>query len=289
MFRFLRSTYTPRWMGTWTPTRIRWVDRTLGSSTGASRVETDQGPAYAKMLGNPEGTQALFCEWVGTRAASWLGLPTFEVAIIDVERAGMVTYENGSRSLPGPAFVARAEEGAAWGGTTEELDAVENPEVLSGLIVLDTWLANCDRYRAEGASIRKNTRNVFLSGHGASKGRFRVLAIDHTHCFTCGRELNRTIRSIDRTHDARVYGAFPEFHSYVTSSSVRQYTRRLAGLTDPAAADFFSGLPAAWAMPRDIQAAIAEFLVRRAQFLADNLMKILVDRGVLEPELDLEA
>jgi hypothetical protein len=53
-------------MGVWAPTKIRWVNETLGSSTGAARVETDLGPAYAKLLGNLEGPQALFCEWVGT-------------------------------------------------------------------------------------------------------------------------------------------------------------------------------------------------------------------------------
>jgi hypothetical protein len=72
----------------WQPTKIRWVNGTLESSTGASRVETDQGPAYAKFMGNPEGSQALFCDLVGTRAAAWLGLSTFEVAVVQINRAG---------------------------------------------------------------------------------------------------------------------------------------------------------------------------------------------------------
>ena len=93
----------------WSPTRIRWSDRTLETSTGASRVETDQGSAYAKLLGNPEGPHALFCDWVGTQAAAWLGLPTFEVAVVEVTEAGIVTYSNGTLSQMGPAFVARAE------------------------------------------------------------------------------------------------------------------------------------------------------------------------------------
>jgi len=79
-------------MGAWSPTKIRWVNDTLESSTGASRVETDSGPAYAKLSGNPEGPQALFCEYVGTRAAAWLGLPTFEVAVIEVTETELVTY-----------------------------------------------------------------------------------------------------------------------------------------------------------------------------------------------------
>jgi hypothetical protein len=53
----------------WKPTRIRWVGDTLDTSTGAARVETDQGPAFAKLMGNPEGPQALFCELLAWRDA----------------------------------------------------------------------------------------------------------------------------------------------------------------------------------------------------------------------------
>jgi hypothetical protein len=151
-------------MAVWAPTKIRWVNETLGSSTGASRVETDWGPAYAKLLGNPEGPHVLFCEWVGTKAAAWLGLPVFEVAVVEVLEPGLVTYENGSTSLAGPAFVARSQDGTTWGGTSRELEAVENLDVVSGLVVLDTWLLNCDRFRVDGTATRRNTRNVFPNG-----------------------------------------------------------------------------------------------------------------------------
>ena len=254
-------------MGDWEPTKIRWVNDTLGSSTGAARVETDRGPAYAKLLGNPEGSQALFCEWVGTRAAAWLGLPTFAVAVVDVGTPGLVTYPDGSSSKVGPAFLARSQEGTTWGGVTKELDAVENPEVLSGLVVLDTWLLNCDRYRAEGLEVRRNTRNVFLSGEGASRGKFRLVAMDHTHCFTCGRELAKAIKHIDRVRDERLYGNFPEFRPYLTHEAVSRYTALLNGIDMQDVQALFQGIPSAWLPQPEIVAALMDFIGARASFV----------------------
>jgi len=271
----------------WSPTRIRWVDRVLGTSTGAARVETDQGPAYVKMLGNPEGAQALFCEWVGTRAAAWLELPTFEVAVVDVTEAGLITYVDGTASQAGPAFAARAESGNPWGGTEEELDVVENPDALSGLIVLDTWLLNCDRFRPEADHTRRNTRNVFLTERDAGKGKLRVVAMDHTHCFTCGSSLTTAIRSIDRVQDARIYGHFPEFQPFVTHEAVRQFCARLGSLTKAVAGSFVAGAPRAWDIRDDVRAALVDFLADRAAFLAPRLRAMLVDQAVLQPELDV--
>lgn len=271
----------------WSPTRVRWVDRVLETSTGAARVETDQGSAFAKMLGNPEGPQALFCDWVGTRAAAWLGLPTFEVGVVEVAEAGLITYGDGSVSLAGPAFVAREEAGSTWGGTAEELEIVENPDVLSGLIVLDTWLLNCDRFRPEAGHTRRNTRNVFLSERGAGKGKLRVIAMDHTHCFTCGSALTPGIRSIDRVQDARIYGHFPEFEELVTHEAVRRFSARLGELTKSVAEGFVAGAPRAWDIRDDVRAALVDFLRDRAAFLAPRLRGMLVDQGVLQPELDV--
>jgi hypothetical protein len=250
-------------------------------------VETDQGPAFAKFLGNPEGPQALFCDWVGTQAAAWLGLPTFETAIIEVTEAGLVTYADGTRSQAGPAFVAREELGQPWGGTPEELNALENPEALAGLIVLDTWLLNCDRFRPEGERVKRNTRNVFLTARGAAKGKLRVVAMDHTHCFTCGRNLTPAIRGIDRVQEARPYGHFPEFSSHVTHSAVQAFAVRLAVMDRTAAVRFMAAAPPAWDIREDTRAALVEFLCDRAAFLRSRIRTMLVDAAVMQPGLDV--
>lgn len=276
-------------MSDWKPTRIRWVTRTLQSSTGAALVETDLGAAYVKLLGNPEGPHALFCELVGSRAAAWLGLRTFDLGLITVTEAGLVTYENGTQSEAGPGFVARFEKGTTWGGAAEELDAIENPEMLAGLSVLDTWLLNCDRYRPEGGRVRRNTRNVFLSEESAAKGRFRVTAMDHTHCLTCGRELTKSLARLDRIQDARLYGHFPEFKEHLSHAHVRTFTERLNTLTTGQASGFLAGVPAAWGVTADLKTTVVEFLSRRAAFVGQHIRKMLVDQGYLEPELDLEG
>ncbi len=67
----------------WPPTRIIRVIRGLETSTGPLHVRTDAGRAYVKTLGNPEGPDALVSECLGTRLAQWLGLPTFDVAVVD--------------------------------------------------------------------------------------------------------------------------------------------------------------------------------------------------------------
>lgn len=67
----------------WPPTRIMRVIRGLETSTGPLYVTTDTGRAYVKTLGNPEGPDALVSEWIGTRLAQWLGLPTFDIAVVE--------------------------------------------------------------------------------------------------------------------------------------------------------------------------------------------------------------
>jgi len=273
--------------GAWAPTRIRWVSTTLTSSTGATRVETDQGPAYAKFMGNPEGPHALFCELVGTRAAALIGLPTFEVSVIDVDEDELVEFANGSRSQRGPAFVARFVNGTTWGGSADELKLVENPDVLAGLIVHDTWLLNCDRYRPEGGAARRNFRNVFLAD-GSAKGKVRVVAMDHTHTFTCGRALTKAIKNIERVRDERLYGHFPEFAGFVELDAVRRYATRLCSLSRADINALLNGVPSAWRPPTDVVEAVKEFLAGRAAFVGQNVAQMLVDQRYVDPTLELE-
>lgn len=272
-------------MGEWLPTRIRWVDLPLESSTGATRAETDLGPAYVKFLGNPEGAQALFCEHVGTRAASWLGLPTFETSTIDVTEPRLVQYANGTCSEPGPAFATRYVQGTAWGGSAEELASIENPDALAGLIVLDTWIANCDRFRAEPR--RRQPRNVYLRA-GSTKGKLAVMAMDHTHCLVCGRELTKAIAGIERAQEARLYGHFPEFQDFIQHGDVRRFAQRLGSFKTTDADAIIATVPAAWRPTDDTCRAVASFLAQRASFVSENICRMLIEERYIDAELELE-
>jgi hypothetical protein len=50
----------------------------------------------------------------------------------------------------------------AWGGDAPTLRRLLNPGDISRLIMLDTWIRNCDRYRPE-PNRRVNRDNVFLA------------------------------------------------------------------------------------------------------------------------------
>lgn len=274
-------------MQQWKPTEILEVAAPLGTSTGPARVETDLGPAYAKFVGNPEGPHTLFCELVGVRAAAWLGLPTFDYALIPVPQEGLVQYKNNLLSKSGPAFATRLTEGVAWGGTDLELKAVENPEAISGLVVLDTWLLNCDRFRSQPPRI--NVRNVFLASTEAARGKYRLVAMDHTHCFTCGRELTTKLASIDTIRHNQVHGNFPAFQGYVTLKTAATYLKKLGRLDRESAGSFVAGTPREWEVNAETQNVFVGFLVDRAKYLAENCAQMLVDQLCVAAELDLEG
>jgi len=173
--------------------------------------------------------------------------------------------------------------GGGWSTTVENLD------VICGLVVLDTWLLNCDRFRVEGAETRRNTRNVFMGADGAGKGKFRLVAMDHTHCFTCGRTIGKSIKSIDRVKDTRLYGHFPEFRPHLKHEVISRFSAHLRTFTRHTAQAIVTSTPSAWRPEAEAVAAVVEFLADRADFVGQNVRKMLVDQGELQPQLELEA
>jgi hypothetical protein len=167
----------------WKPTRLVEVARSADTSTGATELTTDAGRAYIKPMGNRQGPHVLATDWVGTHLAKWFGLSTFDVAIIRVEAKNVFELPRGARAEPGPAFVARAEAGDAWGGGSKELETLINPEDISRIVIFDTWTLNCDRYHFDPNARRPNYANVFLSTESVEEGRTRLIAMDHGLCF----------------------------------------------------------------------------------------------------------
>jgi hypothetical protein len=270
----------------WAPTRVTRVIRGLDTSTGALYVMTDAGRAYAKTLGNPEGPDALISEWIGTGLARWLGLPTFDVAVVDYPEELRSKLPKGCETQAGPAFVAREVRGRSWGGGEDDLTLVENPEVISGLVVVDMWTRNHDRFAEDGDSQRRNVRNVFFCEEGARRGRYRLLAMDHSECFRTGRALAaKGLFAFDAVHDERLYGLFPEFRSYVTREDVRPYVDRLNDFNGQAFDEAARGVPAAWGLRSETREALRTFCVDRAKFLVRGVEKILEDACRWHPEL----
>jgi hypothetical protein len=211
--------------GPWVPNRVIRVIERRDTSTSPLLVMTDAGRAFVKTLGNPEGPDALVSEWIGTKLAAWLGLPIFDIAVVNYPKDLVFALTKGCETMAGPAFAARFVRGRAWDGTEEDLDCIANEETISGLVVFDMWTRNYDRYAAPN---RCNVRNVFLSEEGARKGRYQLLAMDHTECFRTGRPFSdRGLFGIDAVKDERPYGLFPAFRPKLSRKEVGCCLNRL--------------------------------------------------------------
>lgn len=260
----------------WRPTRIERVVKVYATSTGAARVVTDAGLAVVKLPGNPSGPHALVCELVGTRLASWLGLATFDLALLPYDGTPEVQFRDGTRAQAGTAIALRHVVGTPWGADPEGLARVENPEAIAGLVVLDTLALNKDRYYPHREPVRENLGNVFLAREGAAAGRLRLVAMDHTECL---REhsglLKARISRIDRVRDETVHGLFPDFVPYLTEAAAAPFFHRLRTLTPEVARALTKEIPGDWEVSDAIREAIDALLVDRARFLSTRLWTIL--------------
>jgi hypothetical protein len=176
---------------------------------------------------------------------------------------------------PGSAFITRAEAGDIWGGEERQLRQLVNLEDVSRLVVFDTWTLNCDRHGPrEGHPQEKpriNRRNVFLSAE-APGGQLCLKAIDHTHCFTCGKSLTPTrLHDIGRIKDERVFGLFPEFRSFLDREAVRAVAKRLASIDKSVVASMMQVIPRDWDVRKEVQEAWKGLIVSRARFVADTI------------------
>lgn len=170
---------------------------------------------------------------------------------------------------------AKAVAGIVWDGTAEALDAVENPEHLVGLVVLDVWLRNPDRYFVRQGQTRRNLRNVFLAEDGVPRGSFRLTAIDHTHCIRQDAELTlQSLQSlnIDRERDDQMYGLFPAFVERIEREDLVPYVARLRQLAQSQEIDgIVHRVPKQWLPAGQVRQDLPGFLKRRAAHVADNI------------------
>jgi len=265
----------------WNPTCIRRVAKVYPTGSEVVEVVTDAGPGFAKFLGNKEGPHVLACEWIGTRVAALMGLPVFDHAIFEYDGVPEIELASGNTAQRGPAWITRREEGNAWSGEEEDLKLLINPEVLAGLVVLDTWTLNCDRHCPAIQPTRINRNNVFLSRRGQAEDSLTLLAMDHTHIFTCGRALTKKLAEIDRVKSDDIYGLFPEFRKWMKASHMQATCERLAGVSDHEIRQIIDALPDAWLEDRSLQQVLERFLTGRRDFLAPDLTTRIFPQGEL--------
>ncbi len=238
-----------------------------------ARIVTDAGKAYIKAMGNPQSPHLLAIELIATRLAQWFKLPVLDHALVRIDsEVDEIPFLRGGTAASGPAFVTRAITAHPWGGSADELKTLVNPEDIGRLVVFDTWVRNCDRYSQNLTSTRINYDNVMLEElDGSDAGNLRLIAMDHTHCFTCGGDLDSTVNHIDRVKDDSVYGLFPGFVSCVRQLDVDAAIADLSKLDVSFISSVVHELPDEWEVPRAAQVALRDVIVQRAGFVVQTL------------------
>ncbi len=141
------------------------------------------------------------------------------------------------------------------------------------LVVFDTWTLNCDRFPPNQDERRPNFDNVFIS-HERDAGP-TLIAMDHTHCFTCGNDLTTRVGRVERVMDPRVYGLFPTFIPFMRKDRVELAAERLAEVSREIVGGFVSEIPAQWQVEQDVRTALIELVVDRAVYVAENIVAFL--------------
>jgi hypothetical protein len=255
----------------WQPRRVLRFIQGVRSSTRVMRVETDAGEGFVKTLGNPEGPHALASEWVGSRLAELLGIPTLDFTLIVIEPGTELPMAGGANALPGPAFISRLDTGLPWGGQPEQLASVANRADLANLVVLDTWIRNRDRFFV-GPPIRQNFDNVWLSHRAGGRRGYVVTAIDHTHCFGDAAQLTTSLASISKVQDDRVFGLFPAFRKYLDEPSLQSACDRLSRITRRDIAPLIESIPEEWEVSAAVRQVWLDFLMQRTTYVATSLV-----------------
>lgn len=264
----------------WKPTKIRGLIEALPTGSEVLQVETDVGRAFAKMLGGKEGPHVLACELVGTLLASHLGLSVLDWVLLEYPGQPPLCLASGHFAKPGTAWLTRKVNGFVWGREASDLKYIANRGDIAKLVLLDQWTRNCDRYRPE-PNLRINANNVFLMREGAPEGRFLLVAMDHTHIFTCGRPLTRDLAKIDFVRDETAFGLFPEFVGSFTRSDALLAVEALNAVSNTMIHEIVASIPADWEVNAAIRAAMEDFLRQRRDWLAKVFVTRLFPQGEL--------
>lgn len=259
----------------WNPTQILQFEKKLESSTGVALIVTDQGKAYIKAMGNKEGSHVLACEWIGTRLANLIDIPTPDYAIIQVnDDDDDIPLGHGRQALPGPAFVSRALiNNFAWRENEKALAEIENHETITDIVAFDTWIRNFDRCPPKNSGRKPNYDNVIIAKAHPRTDKLRLFAIDHTHCFTRAGELRSDIQNIDNIRDIDTYGLFPEFSKFRDLERFKKTILKISSLEKEVIHSVIGSVPPEWGVNDDIRAALLNYLIQRAEFLVETLPK----------------
>jgi len=255
----------------WQPMTIHRIEKVTKSSMWPALVLTDDGEAYVKPMGTNRGPHPIACELVGSLLAQWFGLPVPDFCIMELDKISTeMIIDKGGKAIPGPAFASRRiHQAVPWDGSGKSLEKLEKNDIISRLVVFDTWTRNWDRCPPEGDDRRTNKDNVLLT---SGNGKLRLWVVDQGECFSHGGELNEQISNIDRTKDKKVYGLFDEFKPFIRKVFLEDSIEMLRKVENSKVVieGFIKAIPSQWQVSDKACKALNEFVSSRAAFLSDN-------------------
>ncbi|MFM8217462.1 MAG: hypothetical protein ACKOJF_00910, partial [Planctomycetaceae bacterium] len=182
-----------------------------------------------------------------------------------------IPLPNGQSAPSGLAFVTRELPGHPWGGALESLEAAENSEIVTALVVFDTWLRNAGRFPPSETAGRPGYDRLLLA-KGHIPGVARLVLIDHSQAFRpAGQPLDCTAFDLLQSQDSQVYGLFPAFRRLVRQDDLAESLDRLKRFEPEVARGLLKDLPREWGVAPETCEALAKFLADRAAWLAATL------------------
>ncbi len=175
------------------------------------------------------------------------------------------------------------KDGSVWGNDKRLLEKIDNPNAIAGLVVVDTWLRNTDRYYLPKG--RVNWDNVFFSKESSEKGKLSLRAMDFSHAIQFGGELNASVSSITNIKDDEVFGMFPEFRKKLSRDAIRHFASILGSLSRSQIEDAVGLIPQQWHLDSSIRSSLANSLFQRASFVAETIESRLFDPPQLTIDL----
>lgn len=256
-----------------------------------SVVVTDQGKAYIKCLGNPEGPHQLACDLIGTALADWFGLEVYDYSTFRINDSDEIPMKDGQYAIPGECFATRSTDGISWSGDSKDLQGIVNKDDICKMVILDTWVLNHDRcppvlpLANQGKeqthvsdvpiSRKPNYDNVFISFGTESRSGLRLLAMDFSHAFTSGRPFSSKSFGIGHMQDDRVFGLFQAFKPYVQMTLVEKALEKLSEFDETIISEILEVIPSEWEVSGDMKAMMKNFVCRRAEYVVDTLLSPL--------------
>jgi hypothetical protein len=151
------------------------------------------------------------------------------------------------------------------------------PQDIAALVLFDTWVRNVDRYPPNPATRKPNRGNVFFSTKDLTDGQWRLLAMDHTHCFDGPGYLDAKLDHIDRVKDDQLYGLFPEFKPFIRPHlpALQAAVAKLQTLQRQWVNTLVAGLPAEWQVDPIGRAALANLVYSRADYVAGTFVALI--------------